>query len=386
MLKREESSWSLFQCILLAFSGLMLLCGVPIVITNHKDSDYIYIFGFILIGTGVTLLICWYLLHQSAKRSMIEWLNMVEMKYLERLKNRAARGGQLTIIFTVLTVIGGIYLAITHFSSEEGVIDKLIVLFLFPILAALFGFALFYWIFFHTPYMRFSKYYKERYVLEVLRSDRSFTNLTYEVKAGFDMEEVTGMNLFLMGDKTFYLSEDILRGYYKGRAFSFGDVKTGRSTQAGELRYKENLFYGQVVVLYRLEDQKESDGLLLVRDHLLLGPNGGSIERVQTESVAFHDKFDVFAEKPLNAFYILTPPFMEKIMELSERIEGELSLCFYKHTVYAAVNSKKDVFDPDVDIDLNEKKDSILNEDVSFIRELVDVLIMPEETKENGVI
>lgn len=301
--------------------------------------------------------------------------------YFIKMQKRAGRWLDVTILCTAAAVIAAVYLSTRYLPPEEELIDKIVILVLSPVLAGVFGFMLFAWIFFLTPYRRFSKFFKEHYVVDVLQTNGCFTELAYHMKTGFDMKYVSGMNLFCMGDKFYYNSEDTLTGRYKGRAFHFGDVQTGETDSAGNLIYKKTLFYGQVAAFHELEGIRKSDGLLLVRKIPLDGPGGGTVERVYTENIAFNEKFEVYAEKPLNAFYILTPPFMEKIMEVSDKLEGQLSLCFYNDALFTAVNSDRDVFDPKVDIPLTEQKDRILNDDVELIMGIVDVLLTPNKAQ-----
>lgn len=377
MMKREESSWSKFQFVLLVLGTLMILLGGAnlLVLKLQLFSFSSIIIGFVVLGIGLVLILLWFFIHRAARHSIIDSLGLIETKYLEKLQKAAGKGLLISIIGTIFPVIASIYFIVICLPTTEDFFEKITIIVLFPVIGAVFGFALFAWIFWLTPYNKFSRYFKERYVLEVLQTNRDFTELSYHMKKGMDKDKVSKMNLFLMGQKFFYESEDTLTGKYKGKSFMFGDVTTAKEDNAGKVKYKKNLFSGQVAAFYDLDNIKESDGFLLIREIPLDGPNAKPLEQISTEFVAFNDKFEVYAEKPLNAFYILTPPFMEKIIDVGQRLEGELSLCFYRNNLYTAVNSNLNIFDPLVDVPLKEQQERIEDKDVKLIKEIGDVLL-----------
>ena len=67
--------------------------------------------------------------------------------------------------------------------------------------------------------------------------------------------------------------------------------------------------------------------------------------KVEMESQEFNKHFRVYAEQPLDAFYILTPKIMEKIRNLDERNKGKLLLCFIDNKLHVGIYDNDDSFE-----------------------------------------
>ena len=95
---------------------------------------------------------------------------------------------------------------------------------------------------------------------------------------------------------------------------------------------------------------------------------------IQTENEAFQKRFQVYAEDEHNAYYILTPQRMEKIMEFADAVEGQISLVFYDEKLFAAVK-RESMFDAVMDEPVSKQTEYIL-EDADFIQKAKGILIV----------
>ncbi len=96
--------------------------------------------------------------------------------------------------------------------------------------------------------------------------------------------------------------------------------------------------------------------------------------QIQTENEAFQNRFQVYAEDEHNAYYILTPQRMEKIMEFADAVEGQISLVFYDEKLFAAVK-RESMFDAVMDEPVSKQTEYIL-EDADFIQKAKGILIV----------
>ena len=62
-----------------------------------------------------------------------------------------------------------------------------------------------------------------------------------------------------------------------------------------------------------------------------------------------------------NAYYILTPQRMEKIMEFADAVEGQISLVFYDEKLFAAVR-RESMFDAVMDEPVSKQTEYIHSE------------------------
>jgi hypothetical protein len=63
------------------------------------------------------------------------------------------------------------------------------------------------------------------------------------------------------------------------------------------------------------------------------------------ESVDFNSELKVYAQNEHEAFYILTPDFMEKLMYFDQKYFDKISFSFKENKLYVAIDSRTDSFD-----------------------------------------
>ncbi|HBE09120.1 MAG TPA: hypothetical protein DCY81_01060, partial [Lachnospiraceae bacterium] len=105
-------------------------------------------------------------------------------------------------------------------------------------------------------------------------------------------------------------------------------------------------FKGRIIAI---EYPKETSYVRLTskKFHFAQGLRKRDYPEVDTENVSFNKAFKIVAESPVDAFYLLTPPMMEKLQYIISRY-GNLGLCCYNHMLYMAINTKRNAFDTGV--------------------------------------
>ena len=64
------------------------------------------------------------------------------------------------------------------------------------------------------------------------------------------------------------------------------------------------------------------------------------------ESTDFNKRFLVYAQDAHDAFYIITPHIMEKIIKLSGDSKGKILLCFINNQLHVGLYDNDDSFEP----------------------------------------
>ena len=180
---------------------------------------------------------------------------------------------------------------------------------------------------------------------------------------------------------------DYISGVYKGNPLQFCDLLLQQVTSTGKTTTVVTVFEGQLVAYGLkkqlngyLEVQKRTAGkaggfLKRLRDWGTSVGKGRDFESVEMENEAFNEMFDVRAEDPHNAFLVLTPQFMERLMEVNER--AETNFCFTSNTLFMAVASKENRFEIDdaisTEADLERLKNQ-LRYDFRATTSLLDIL------------
>ena len=181
---------------------------------------------------------------------------------------------------------------------------------------------------------------------------------------------------------------DLIQGRYKGNPISLCDLLLQQVTSSGKTTTVITVFKGQFLS-YGLkkkldgyvELQKRSVGkaggfLKRLRNFGTSVSHGRSFEQVETENTEFNQAFDIRAEKPLTAFLVLTPQFMEKLLEVNQRYTT--NFCFAGDRLYMAIKSNEDRFELKGSIQTMEDVERFRNKirhDLEASLSLLDVLL-----------
>lgn len=210
-----------------------------------------------------------------------------------------------------------------------------------------------------------------------------FTNLKYQPENGISRATIASTNMMRMGDR--YSSNDLVTGKYKEIGFTQSDVHIEeehetRDSDGNTRTYYVTIFKGRWMIFdfnksFKADVQVAQKGFGNNKvASWFLGEQ--KFQKVEMESQEFNKAFNVYAQQPLDAFYILTPKIMEKIRNLDERNEGRLLLCFIDNKLHVGIYNYEDsfehksVFKP---ID-EEKTRNNISEDIQKITMFIDEL------------
>ena len=310
--------------------------------------------------------------------------NHISEEALEKLRRKAKVRTYATYILALLVLLTAIPCAYMLLEGEE---ENTIV----RILESVFGAAvlscgalgLFWIILARSAYNRFDQAFKIRYVLPLIETQTGFSDIRYVPKAGFDWDEIRNAAVVACGDKRYFESEDLLMGNYEGVPFKFSDVTTKRMVHRNKKNRIEEIFSGQVLG-FKQYGLKESDGhLQIFQKEFLSNIKGWTAEhKIETDNALFNKKFQIFSADEHNAYYILTPQVMEKIITFSEAIGEQIAIAFRGGYMFIAICRVRSMFNPYVDQPVSEQTKLIL-EDISILQKAKEILIMPSDTDNN---
>ena len=186
-----------------------------------------------------------------------------------------------------------------------------------------------------------------------------------------------------MGD--IYESNDYVRGKYKDINFEASDVHIQEEHTDDDRRtYYTTLFKGQWFIFdfnktFKADIQvcqKNFNNARRGKEVFgLFKPQNEIFQKIELEDIEFNKKFNVFAQSPIEAFYVLTPNTMEKIKTLDNQIKGSLLFCFINNRLHVGIASNKDLFEanPYKKVNLQQAEQSVLIE-INNITQFIDVL------------
>lgn len=224
-------------------------------------------------------------------------------------------------------------------------------------------------------YDKFNLSFKSKYVQQVISSIEGLEKLEYVPKGGFTWDDVRNAAAVNCGDKRYYDSEDLLMGEYENIRFQISDVCTRKMVRMSKKNRVEEIFSGQMICLVQFDDTKRSNGHIQIFEKKFMSNMiGWKVENeIHTENEIFNSRFSVFAYDEHNAYYILTPQRMEKIMYFADVMNGQVSFVFRDEKLFVAVR-RDSMFDASMDEPVSKQTRNII-EDAEFIQMAKEILI-----------
>ncbi len=220
----------------------------------------------------------------------------------------------------------------------------------------------------------YAKQFK-RYVVEY-GINQYFDNAVYSPDDGIDESTVFSTKMIIKGNH--FESEDLISGLYKGVPFTQSDVRI--QYRQGGFKYSKSIDYftGRWMI-FRFNKNFVCNLQVVERGFIGsrkgIDTTGDRLHKLELDDEVFNRAFKTNCENQQEAFYILTPQMMERMLELREKTKGKLMFCFLNNSLYIACNTGKNSFEPPIfsKIDLQRIMNETFN-DLSLITSFVDSL------------
>lgn len=307
----------------------------------------------------------------------------IQEEQLEKMRLKAKNLEKVVVVLSVVMLL--VYIAIGYLlATQENGIGTLsgmkavifIAEIIFVVAVVAVGTGLLLWlIIVKHAYDKFNLSFKSKYVQQVISSIEGFEKLEYVPKGGFTWDDVRNAAAVNCGDKRYYDSEDLLMGEYENIRFQISDVCTRKMVRMSKKNRVEEIFSGQMICLDQFDDTKRSNGHIQIFEKKFMSNMIGwkAENEIHTENEIFNSRFSVFAYDEHNAYYILTPQRMEKIMYFADVMNGQVSFVFRDEKLFVAVR-RDSMFDASMDEPVSKQTRNII-EDAEFIQMAKEILI-----------
>lgn len=226
----------------------------------------------------------------------------------------------------------------------------------------------------HGSRAKFRSEFKQRVMVPVTK--RFFPDLAYEPEGYVWKTQYDEADLFRKELDT-YTGNDLFRGKLGEVDFSFSELLCQYETGSGKNRHTHTAFRGFFFVgefhrefYFRTKivpDTAESLFGVLGRELQRLGHGVTDEKLVDLENPEFEKLFKVTANDQLEARYILTPVFMEKLVAFRRKARGAVSLSFANGKMFLAIETNRDYFEPRLFGEILSRKD---------LMEFIDMLLL----------
>lgn len=233
--------------------------------------------------------------------------------------------------------------------------------------------------------------YKENYVAFVL--GEMLDNVQYMPENGFSKNAFQKMYLAQLPKRQFtdderqieernkeYLrggvndyafhSEDYIRASYKNVWFDYADVISKTSHEYENRTVTESIFEGSAIKFEINMKSVQDLHIFSKRFHHRAELKYAS-DLIDLEDIEFNEEFDVYSAIEEEAFYMLTPQFMERIKKLHRKYPT-LSMRFADNAFYVGFYTDGYTFDVSSgDLEADKKR---IADHVQVIKDIVDIL------------
>lgn len=204
-----------------------------------------------------------------------------------------------------------------------------------------------------------------------------FGNFSYCFEGKIDDTILRSSDLFGQYDKS--VGDDYFSGIYDGVKISIGEEKLVISKKdfRGE-NFERKVFRG-VCILFEMNKNFKGRTVVL-RDHGIMGNALNKVKGLQNirlEDSVFEKVFEVYGDDQIEARYLLTSAFMERMLKLRDLYEGKnIQFCFNYNTLLLSIPTKQNMFETNsfFSSNLNKQKIDLVFEQFYTIFSVVKLL------------
>ena len=168
-------------------------------------------------------------------------------------------------------------------------------------------------------------------------------NFEYYKNEFISRDEFETTEIFYTSLDSDYGGDDLIVGEYKGVKFKTSDVEcSGITTKLTSKGPNVNTFYG---IVFIAEFNKFFTSRTFVSSIIYAEPKG---DKITVDNVEFNNTFEIYTDDKVNAFYILSPSLMEKLLRLKKRFKGNIVVAFVDNKIYIYIDDRRDNFEVDI--------------------------------------
>lgn len=178
--------------------------------------------------------------------------------------------------------------------------------------------------------------------------------------------------------------DDFFAGIYDGVRISIAEEKLKlRKKDFRDFDMSKNVFEG-ICVLFEMNKNFKGRTIVLKDRKLLNFFNRISgLQNVKLEDMRFEKYFEVYSDDQIEARYLLTTGFMERMLKLRDLYEGKsIQFCFNQNTLLLAIPTKQNMFEANSFFrsNLNKQKIDLVFEQFYTIFSIVKLLKLNQKT------
>lgn len=191
-----------------------------------------------------------------------------------------------------------------------------------------------------------AQYYKSKYEKEIKKIFMRkilpiMGKLKWNCRNKIDMDEASGLKIF--PDFWRVIPDDYFKGDHNGVTFEIFDLSLeDKRTDRKGGTYYVSVFEG-VIIKFKL-NKSFAGHTIITNDSLLHWSPSSDLRHTVLEDVQFEKKYDVFTTDEVEARYLITTAFIDRLNNLKTKFLAKNINCVFKDGYLYVVFKKKDAF------------------------------------------
>ncbi len=229
--------------------------------------------------------------------------------------------------------------------------------------------------------------FKTVFVEEPFRE--AFTKVNYDKDQGLSQDIIDATDMMTLGNR--YYTNDYVKGYYKNVKFERADIKIQQHTRSGKSSHTTTYFNGRWIIFDF--NKNFHFGLQIISNYFYYSQKNKSFitskeerrHKLKLEDVNFNERFTVYAQDDHEAYYILTPTFMEVLKNMYHSMGSPFMLGFVQNQLHVAFNTDRDSMEPSIFSSIEEHKvKQDVQREIDAIIKIIDGLDLDNDIFKGG--
>ncbi len=203
-------------------------------------------------------------------------------------------------------------------------------------------------------------------------------NLSW-VHGEYRNHRILSLAKIIRGDYDNVVIDDVFKGEHKGVKLEVVEACYTKTSGKGEDKETQTYFDGVFVVLEM--NKKFKGNTVVCPNNLMLLENFG-LKKTELEDVVFEKKYDVYTDDEIEARYLITPSFMERLKDMKTAFNTNwISCAFYNNQLIVAITTFENSFNVislSKPLDNPEKYFQMFDEFLSIVK-LIDYFKLDEK-------
>lgn len=182
--------------------------------------------------------------------------------------------------------------------------------------------------------------------------NEAFGQVYCDFDRGISKDVIDRTDMMLLGNR--YYTNDYISGSYKDVGFERADIKIQHHTSNGKHSRTVTYFNGRWLILefnkkFHFDLQIVGKGFnYSQKNNSIFTRENNRRRKIELEDIRFNETFNVYAQNDHEAFYILTPQFMDTLKGMYNSMDGDLMLGFVDNKLHVAIHTQKDAMEPSI--------------------------------------